>query len=57
VDATGPVPQRGVVAPGLRREYGRLDLWWAAVDVAPRARDDGRARCTGSPTPTGPSTR
>jgi hypothetical protein len=44
VDATGPVPQRGSVAPDLRREFGALGLWWAAVDVAARAREDGRAR-------------
>lgn len=44
MDATGPVPQRGAVAPGLAAEYGDLGLWWATVDVAARAREDGRAR-------------
>lgn len=45
MDATGPAPQRGPVASGLVAEYdGALGLWWVAVDVAPRARDEGRAR-------------
>ncbi|MDD7941430.1 hypothetical protein PHK61_23695 [Actinomycetospora lutea] len=39
-----PPPQRGAVAPDLAAEFPGLGLWWVAVDVAPRAREDGRAR-------------
>jgi hypothetical protein len=42
--ARAPPPPGGPAAPGLVAEYGELGLWWAAVDVAPGARDDGRAR-------------
>lgn len=39
-----PPPHRGAVAPELAAEFPGLGLWWVAVDVAPRAREDGRAR-------------